>query len=89
MIILGFFLYLHKNIHVCRGYLSEAPQQGTYNELPQHMQKWKTSKKLSQKYHQILLLYPCHAEKIKMPRPLLISSQSDYLIQVFDTNSHI
>ena len=24
-----------------------------------------------------------------MPRPLLISSQSDYLIRVFDTNSHI
>ena len=25
---------------------------------------------------------PCHAEKIKMPHPLLISSQSDYLIQI-------
>ena len=31
---------------------------------------------------------PCHAERIKMPRPLLISSQSNYLIQVFDRNSH-
>ena len=30
----------------------------------------------------------CHAEYI-MPHPLLISSQSDYLIRVFDTNSHI
>ena len=32
---------------------------------------------------------PYHAEYIKMPHPLLISSQSDYLIQVFDRNSHI
>ena len=31
---------------------------------------------------------PCHAELIKMPCPLLIFSQSDYLIQVVDTNSH-
>ena len=35
------------------------------------------------------ILNPCHAEYIKMPRPLLIASQSDYLIQVFDRNSHI
>ena len=34
-------------------------------------------------------LYPCHAEQIKMPHPLLISTQSDYLIQFFDRNSHI
>ena len=26
-----------------------------------------------------------HAEKIKMPRPFLIVSQPDYLIQVVDT----
>ena len=31
---------------------------------------------------------PSHAEYIKMPHPFLISSQSDYLIQVFDRNSH-
>ena len=30
----------------------------------------------------------CHAEWITMPRPLLIFSQSDYLIQVVDTNSN-
>ena len=30
---------------------------------------------------------PCHAELTKMPRPLLIFSQSDYLIQVVHTNS--
>ena len=30
-----------------------------------------------------------HAEYIKMPHPLLIFSQSDYLIWVVDTNSHI
>ena len=30
----------------------------------------------------------CHAEKINMPRPLINSSQPDYLIQVVDTNSH-
>ena len=31
---------------------------------------------------------PCHAEKIKMPQPLPIFSQSDYLIHVVDINSH-
>ena len=30
----------------------------------------------------------CHAEYIKMTRPFLIVSQSDYLIQIVDTNSH-
>ena len=34
-------------------------------------------------------LNPCHAEQIMMPCPLLISSKSDHLIQVFDRNSHI
>ena len=33
-------------------------------------------------------LNPCQAEKIVMPRPLPIVSQSDYLIQVVNTNSH-
>ena len=31
---------------------------------------------------------PCHAEWIKMPRPLLNFSQSDYLIKIFDINSY-
>ena len=31
---------------------------------------------------------PCHAELIKMPRQLLIFSQSDYLIQIVDINLH-
>ena len=31
---------------------------------------------------------PCHAEYIKMPCPLPIFSQSDFLIQVVDINSH-
>ena len=31
---------------------------------------------------------PCHAVWIKMPHPLLIFSQSEYLILVVDTNSH-
>ena len=31
---------------------------------------------------------PYHDEEIKMPRPLPIFSQLDYLIQVVDTNSH-
>ena len=31
---------------------------------------------------------PCHAEQITMPCPLLAVNQSDYLIQVVDTNSH-
>ena len=34
------------------------------------------------------LFSPWHAEKIKMPRLLLIFSQSNYLIQVVDINSH-
>ena len=33
-------------------------------------------------------LNPCHAEQIHMPRPLLTFSQSDYLIQIVDINSH-
>ena len=36
----------------------------------------------------LIRFYPCHAEYIKMPRPLLIFCQSDYLIQVVDTNSY-
>ena len=38
-----------------------------------------------------LFLNPCHTEKKKnkMPRPFLISSQFDYLLWVFDRNSHI
>ena len=32
-----------------------------------------------------LVINPCHAEYIKISRPLLIFSQSDYLIQVVDT----
>ena len=31
---------------------------------------------------------PCPAEQIKMPRPLLIFSQSDYLIGIVALNSH-
>ena len=38
--------------------------------------------------HNMESVHPCHAESIKMPRPLLIFSQSDYLIQVVDINSH-
>ena len=30
--------------------------------------------------------YPCNVESVKMPRPLLIFSQSNYLNQVVDTN---
>ena len=36
-----------------------------------------------------LQLNPCPAEKIKMPCPLLIFSQSNYLIWVVAINSHI
>ena len=32
-------------------------------------------------------LNPYHAELIKLPHPLLLVSQSDYLIQAADTNS--
>ena len=35
-----------------------------------------------------MTLDPCNAEYIKMPRQLLIFSQSDDLIQVVDTNSY-
>ena len=34
-----------------------------------------------------IFVNPCHAEYIKMPRPLLIFSQLIYLIRVVDTNS--
>ena len=34
------------------------------------------------------IINPCHTDWIKMPRPLLIVSQSDYLIQIVHTNSH-
>ena len=34
------------------------------------------------------MLYPCHAELIKMPHLHLIFSQSDYLIKIVDINSH-
>ena len=40
---------------------------------------------LSLKYK---VLNPCHAESITIPRPVLIFSQSDYFIQVADTNSN-
>ena len=33
-------------------------------------------------------LNPCHAEYIKMPRPLLMVSHLDSLIQIVDINSH-
>ena len=32
--------------------------------------------------------YPCHAEQIKKPCPLLFFSQSDYLTQIVRINSH-
>ena len=50
---------------------------------------WDVFKGTISSQKQILSFNPCHAEYIKMPRPLLISSQSDYLIRVFDRNSHI
>ena len=31
---------------------------------------------------------PSHAEYIKLPCPFLVVSQSDYLIQIVDINSH-
>ena len=34
------------------------------------------------------LTNPCQLEYIKMPCPLLIFNQSDYLIQIVDINSH-
>ena len=39
-------------------------------------------------YFLAFCINPCHAEYIKMPHPLLIFSQSDYLIQIVYTNSH-
>ena len=34
------------------------------------------------------IINPCHVEKIKMPCPFQIFSQSDCLIQIIDINSH-
>ena len=35
-----------------------------------------------------MAINPCHAEYYKMLHPLLTVSQSDYMIQVVDTNSY-
>ena len=39
--------------------------------------------------YRFLIINHCHAEYIKLSRPLLIFSQSDYLIQIVDTNSYL
>ena len=36
----------------------------------------------------MVLFNPCYAKQSNMPRPLLVFRQSDYLIQVVDTNSN-
>ena len=33
--------------------------------------------------HRVIKVSPCHAKSIKMPRPLLIFGQSDFLIHIF------
>ena len=35
-----------------------------------------------------VMFNPCPVEYIKMPHPFLIFSQSDYLIETVDINSH-
>ena len=50
-----------------------------------HMFLWRNKKiSLFLKIKKRHFFNPCHAELIKLPRPL----QSDYLIEVVDTNSH-
>ena len=45
-----------------------------------HLFSWQAQMKKS--------VNPCPAELIKKPHPFLIFSQSDYLMKVFDTDSH-
>ena len=56
----------------------------------QHITVWHVTTHQSLSLSSSLIwLNSCLAEWIKMPCPLLISSQSDYLIWVFGRNSHI
>ena len=72
--------------------ISQAMQpQLTNEELPQLATKedfYEFGNKVFYFVLPPLLLNLCHAEKIKMPCPLLIFSQSDYMIQVVSTYSH-
>ena len=38
------FLFLHE--HICFGYALDAPRQGTSNEDPNHIFKWRNKKKM-------------------------------------------
>ena len=64
----------------------------TWNIKPYFL--WKTTNKefrmsSTSILNGVLRVNPCLADWIKMPHPLLISSQSDYLIWLFDRNAHI
>ena len=52
--------------------------------------QWRHNYGLQEKdpYTFYVKINPCPAEKIKMPRPLLIFSRSDYLIHIVAINSH-
>ena len=88
---------IHKNIFLNEiiycGYSLEATQQGAFNEYHRkyfHGEKRKKSVLLGWKNAlSRATRNSCHAGQVKIPRPLLISSQSDYLIWVFDRISHI
>ena len=81
----------------CKKWLASAiliilPRKQSMNSFPMEMIHMKcylmyleeiTKKKLNC----LQIFNPCHSEWIKMPRPLLVFSQSDYLTHV-DTNSH-
>ena len=88
-----FVLVLHENMLLCYVVFFLVVfcfiRSASSNRYPQCMFLWRYKENIW-----ILLLSwtmvinPCHAELIKLPCPLLIFSQSDYLIQIVDINSH-
>ena len=86
-----FFLFLYKS--VCCGYSFECLTEGLLMITYTYVEKWEKFQVFGKK-KKIPALEPCYRltlvmlNNVKMPYPLLIFSQSDYLINVVDTNSN-
>ena len=63
------------------------PTFNKYNTYGSLFINWNHSKPNQHCKTAKIILNPCPAVKIKMPHPLLIFSQSDYLCQIFYANS--
>ena len=85
-----------KNIKILYIESAKTVNEMTLNKLVKLMMLWATGpstfswkeKHPIWSYAVISLINPCTAEYIKMPRPLLIFSQSDYFIQIFSSPEH-